>query len=74
MWILRIIISVAEICSLGLESVKAREVSVGQDLIEKKKKKRKNEMVAQRLQGILKLRHYSCALNSKPSCFFITAV
>lgn len=41
MWILCIIISVAEICSLGLESVKAREVSVGQDLIEKKKEKKK---------------------------------
>jgi len=38
MWILDIIISVAQICSLGLESVKAREVNAGQELMKKNPK------------------------------------
>lgn len=74
MWILHTNILVAQICSLGLESVKARKVNVGQELM--KKKKRKPKCIAQYLQRIIEMQRYSllmCTEQQTPM-FFITAV
>lgn len=73
MWILCISSLIVQICSLGLQSVKAREGTIGQELI---KKKRKPKRVAQYLQSIVEMQWYLLLVHIQQQTltFFITAV